>query len=129
MSKLDDLCATKVMGWYESIETVDDMTLHWWGNDTLVFNRRTYDWMPSVSLDDALVCLERARNGHSLDMRYVTEAYARQWHSDKRWIVAIKTRGHPRAEAKEVTLPLAMCLCSLRAMGVPESEISIAMEE
>ena len=122
MSKLDDLCAIKVMGWYESIETVDDMTLHWWGNDTLVFNRRTYDWMPSVSLDDALVCLERAANGQRFEIVYVSDSM--KLSGDRGWYAVINAG----TASFETTAALAMCLCSLRAMGVPESEISLAME-
>lgn len=119
MSKLDDLCAIKVMGYY------------WARPDVIIGSRNTYfpgpdlrtnpiKFSPSTSLDDALVCLERAANGMTYEF----------WHcpieekSKTYWCHFVATQ----YEGESNSAALAMCLCSLRAMGVPESEISLAME-
>lgn len=112
MSKLDILVAEKVMGW----KYLND------ANGYQVFKeangeRIAAKWHPSTSLDDALLCLERAANG--------------------RWTVTLGVNGYwcyigPRDEiehnALDKTPALAMCICALRASGVSESLITQAME-
>lgn len=117
MGKLDDLCAIKVMG-YRIPEPADNCApdtywRHHGDMETLIYFR------PSTSLDDALVCLERAF-----------------WKDGKKqfWFFKYWKGGYscgPLSSEWAVTAvepQIAMCLAALRAMGVPESEISIAME-
>lgn len=121
MSKLDDLCAIKMMGYY------------WAGPDVIIGSRNTYfpgpdlrtnpiKFSPSTSLDDALVCLERAAKGQRFEIVYVSDIM--KLSGDRGWYARINAG----IASFETTAALAMCLCSLRAMGVPESEISLAME-
>lgn len=112
--KLDDLCAIKVMGYRIEDGWVKEFKGdHWWELC------EPHEWNPSTSLDDALVCLERAAQGKGYSIYMFPE-------EKKPYDVELEVF-KVCTDAK--TLPLAMCLCALRAMGVSESEISLAMEE
>lgn len=115
MSKLDDLCAIKVMNWHKEFFMYLDAD----DNDAVKID----EWNPSTSLDDALVCLERAAKGQRFEIVYVSDSM--KLSGDRGWYARINAG----IASFETTAALAMCLCSLRAMGVPESEISLAMEE
>lgn len=123
MSKLDDLCAIKVMGWKLSngIEMYSDGQWYTGSEESPDTQRQGLEWNPSTSLDDALVCLERAAGG--LEWYLSHSCYADDLGESMRYECSIENYA-----AEGSTVPLAICLCSLRAMGVPESEISIAME-
>lgn len=115
--KLDDLCAIKVMGWEFIAYAPPGFVSSIWdthgGKATI-----PGDFSPSTSLDDALVCLERAAQGKGYSIYMFPE-------EKKPYDVELEVF-KMCTDAK--TLPLAMCICSLRAMGIPESEISLAME-
>lgn len=115
MRKLDDLCAIKVMGYRIEDGWVKELKGdHWWELC------EPHEWNPSTSLDDALVCLERAANGYPWSA-------GRQAAGLKGGPCFCYFHGGERQDAE--TIAIAMCKIALRAAGVPESEISLAMEE
>lgn len=69
-------------------------------------------------LDDALLCLELAAQGKGYSIYMFPE-------EKKPYDVELEVF-KVCTDAK--TLPLAMCLCALRSVGVPESLITQAME-
>lgn len=120
MSKLDDLCAIKIMGWTLERHGGSDF----WMEPNGFSHSKAFDWYPSHSVDDALGCLERA---------YEKYAYAEIRRGFDGWFCGLWDKEEAIEDIATVycaneKLSIAMCLCSLRAMGVPESEISLAME-
>lgn len=86
------------------------------GMDNIV----TSDWNPSTCADDALVLLEKStartgRKGWKL---------MRMNDGDYGCVIPWNRKG----QGTELTAPLAMTLCALRAAGISESEIQEALK-
>jgi len=127
VNKLNELAA-KAMGWYESIETVGDMLIRWYGNDAQTFTQRVTDWNPSTDLNDAAEFLEKITNGnpwylvkHDKENLYLKETRL-FWYC---YADGEKKQAHSGYAETEA---LAKCLCALRAANISEQEIQDALK-
>lgn len=107
--------AGRAMGWTLSngIDMYSDGKWFTGSPDSPHTECQEYEWNPSTCADDALVLLEKKYGAWFL----------KAW---KGGYSCGPLNGEWAVTA--VTVPLAMTLCALRAAGIPESEITAAME-
>lgn len=157
MDKLNALAA-RAMGWveewqeaqgYQSHDRENPIGVMWWkGEGGGVFRRykfmnKTYGdwqfpnfasaWVPSQRMDDALILLDRISAGGKWSVEHpskrgrIFNEYATDDGLYRAWCEL--ENGDSKYASWAKTAPLAMTLCALRAAGIPESEITAAMEE
>lgn len=149
MSKLDELCATEVMGWSQEWQGYQGyhgreppIGIMWWKGDMpgTFFNRYAYinnttdslcqpvvttmfakPWNPSTCLDDALLVINKVSRRWQLDTweGTLTQRYSAGIYDEN---------GEEQYGAQGDSAAIVLCLTALRASGVPESLITQAME-
>lgn len=114
-SKLNELAA-KAMGWRHTGLNPMDLIRPAWLKDVDVhdFARYVDDWDPASCVDDAFMLLEKV-TGNNYTIERVEGSV---------WVHAHITD----SQSNEKPLCIAITLCSLTAAGIPESEITAAME-
>ena len=121
--KLNELVATKVMGWtLEEDHDLDGLFYALDGNYAVSRNR----WNPATDLNSAFEVIEEAAGGiqgiwsvHPVsapDVHFAAEI-SQPWNLGNKKICGLHNQ-----------LSIAICICSLRACNVPETEIAAALE-
>lgn len=116
---LDYLCAIMVMGWKYSIgiEGYSDGQWYVGSEDSPDTICQDHEWKPSADLNAALQVIEKAAQG---------KGYSIYMFPEEKKPYDVELEIYKQCTDAE-TLPLAMCICSLRAVGVSEKEISKAL--
>lgn len=103
--ELDVLVAEKVMGWTKKVPESYTQADHWIIPD--LPNLSTTDWHPSINMSDAWIVVERLRGDYDFDICTRSRGI----------IVQLWTESN-RFKIEADTAPLAICLASLKAVGI-----------
>jgi hypothetical protein len=122
-AKIGRLVAERVMGWV--LEKKNGWSSYWEHHSIGKTKKYVqHDWSPSTDMNHAGEVIEGfvGSSFYSIDNGWRLIDGERVGGHTCRMVVA----GHPEAEATAATIPLAICLASLKAVGVDPKEVENA---